>query len=344
MRRSAILLMMAFCIATVLHLVFGVLPASSETLSNGQNFEGTPKISFEETEYDFGKLSARETVKHTFRFRNEGDAALLIHEIKTTCGCTGTLLSKDEILPGEEGEIEVTFKPGPSGGQKKRAIYVHSNDPQHPKIAIYITANIVVPVEVRPRSLNWPIDRKTPSTRTVKLLYQPNLKIEIVDLTLSSPAFKATSRATNEGGAPSYEINIRYDGALPVGNFKDQLNIVTDNSEYPQLQVAIRGKVMGAVRLSPDVITLGVIDGDQLPSRVIRIYAQGEDNFEIASVESTSPLLSTELIRDEESNGYKLKVALTEMPPQGEFFEKLLIKTNNPAANPLEVPVYAYVR
>lgn len=318
--------------------------AADETAPVADKSAKGPILVFSETEHDFGEVEQKQSVKHTFKFKNEGDALLVIDKVKATCGCTGTLLSKDEIQPGEEGEIEVTFKTGMSSGKKKKQIYVQSNDPSQPAAKLQIMANIVVPLEMRPRSVHWLADKDQPSTRTVELRYQPDLNIKILKVESSSPAFTVTVRPKNEGDTHGYEIEIRCDGNLPVGNFSEMITVTTDNPEYRTQKVAISGRIMGLIRVVPNSITLGVVKDDLLPSRTVRVFAKDHEDFEITEVKSTSPLIATELTKNEAANTYELKVRLTAKPPRGGFSERLYIKTNTEAETPVEVAVYAYVQ
>ncbi|MBI4830462.1 MAG: DUF1573 domain-containing protein [Candidatus Lindowbacteria bacterium] len=305
----------------------------------------SPRIVFDATEHDFGSLTAGQVVKHTFRFRNEGDATLIIGEVKSTCGCTGTLLSKNEIPPGEYGDIEVTFTSGNSSGQKKKAIYVPSNDPQQPKVEIYIIAKVVVPVELRPMSLYWLSEKGQPSARIVELLHEPDVKLSVTKLELASPAFKASVQPKKSADTRGYDIVIKYDGTLPVGEHKETLTILTDNPNYSKLDVQIRCRVLGAVKTVPDVVALGVIkDGALPPVRTVRVYSTGQKSFEITEVKSSNPLLKVEFSKETIPNSYQVKVSLVAKPPVGAFSEKLLIQTNDPEQRSLQIPVYAHVR
>lgn len=330
--------------ATALIVVLNDAPAFSDQTAGEGAKKGTPGIVFEETEHDFGVVGQQQTVKHHFKFRNEGDATLVIENIKTTCGCTGTLLSKEELPPGGEGDIEVSFHSGLSGGKKKKAILVYSNDPRRAETRLYITAKVVVPVELKPRMLYWVAERNKKSARTVQLLYKPDIGLNIEDLKLSSPAFSASAQPRTDAEFPGYDIKLTYKGELPIGNFKETLTIVTDNAQYAKLEVGLRGKVVGSVRVVPDTVSLGVVRDDALPKRTVRVFATDEENFEITEVESTNPLISVTFTNEAAKNSYVVKVVLTAKPPLGAFSGKLLIKTNDPDENPIEVPVYAYVR
>ena len=50
--------------------------------------EGTPKIQFGQTVYDFGKTSQVASVSGVFKFKNVGDGILKIEPPKPSCGCT----------------------------------------------------------------------------------------------------------------------------------------------------------------------------------------------------------------------------------------------------------------
>ncbi len=90
-------------------------PVSTEVIENEASAtnpdakNGEPKFQFAEEEWDFGTLVDGEKVSHTFRFKNIGNADLVISSASASCGCTVPKHTKKPIPPGESGEIEVTF-------------------------------------------------------------------------------------------------------------------------------------------------------------------------------------------------------------------------------------------
>ena len=102
-------------------------PSSADGVKSGSN---TPAIRFETTEYDFGKVLQGEQVSHTFKFKNVGDAPLIISSIEKTCGCTTPDFSSKPIKPGESGKITVTYdSKGHKGFQNKRLIVKANTNP-----------------------------------------------------------------------------------------------------------------------------------------------------------------------------------------------------------------------
>lgn len=88
-----------------------------------------PVIQFETTSVDLGTFSQDHPVQTAeVKFRNVGDAKLVINSVSTSCGCTVADYPKDFISPGGEGKIVITYDgshkfPGPF----QRLVRVFSN-------------------------------------------------------------------------------------------------------------------------------------------------------------------------------------------------------------------------
>jgi len=65
-----------------------------------------------ESTYDFGTIKEADgPVTHTFKVKNEGEAALVITRVTASCGCTTPEYPKEPIAPGKTGDIKVTYNP-----------------------------------------------------------------------------------------------------------------------------------------------------------------------------------------------------------------------------------------
>ena len=98
--------------------------------AEGTNVSNVPAIEFEKTEHDFGKILQGEQVSYTFKFKNVGNAPLIISSIEKTCGCTTPNYSKEPIKPGENGKITITYdSKGHKGFQNKRLVVKTNTNP-----------------------------------------------------------------------------------------------------------------------------------------------------------------------------------------------------------------------
>lgn len=101
-----------------------------------------PTISISEEEWDFGKIKEDESPVHIFIIKNIGKEELIISRARASCGCTATMLSSDNIKPGQSAELQVTFNPTGFNGIVKKDVTIESNDPQLPKTKVTIIAEV----------------------------------------------------------------------------------------------------------------------------------------------------------------------------------------------------------
>ena len=84
-------------------------------------------ISFDKTEYDFGKILQGEVVSYTFHFTNTGNVPLIITNVDKSCGCTASDYPRDPIAPGKGGEIKITYDSKGHFGFQTKTVTVISN-------------------------------------------------------------------------------------------------------------------------------------------------------------------------------------------------------------------------
>lgn len=98
-------------------------------------------IEWKITEHDFGKIPQNKEVTHEFTFKNPGMIALIINDVKSSCGCTVPEYPKAPIPPGGEGKIKVVFD-AKSSGHFSKTITVYSNT-QEKETKLYIKGEVV---------------------------------------------------------------------------------------------------------------------------------------------------------------------------------------------------------
>jgi len=85
----------------------------------------TPSVTFRRDFHDFGSISEKNgVVSHEFIFRNNGNNPISIHSVETTCGCTATEWTRQEVPTGKEGKIKVVYDPKGRPGYFSKSIVV----------------------------------------------------------------------------------------------------------------------------------------------------------------------------------------------------------------------------
>jgi len=104
-----------------------------------------PHITFKEKVYDFGKAPQRQTVEHEFVFTNTGKSDLVIHKVRSSCGCTVVSPKEKVIKPGQSSSIKAIFHTGAYKGRQSKTITVITNDPSSPSTLLRITGEVYPP-------------------------------------------------------------------------------------------------------------------------------------------------------------------------------------------------------
>lgn len=87
---------------------------------NAQEFK------FEKELINYGKVTKGSNGERIFTFTNTGDAPLIIKRVQSSCGCTIPKKPEKPIMPGEKGEIKVSYDTNRVGGFSK-TITIYSN-------------------------------------------------------------------------------------------------------------------------------------------------------------------------------------------------------------------------
>lgn len=112
--------------------------------SNGLN---APKIELNTKYFDLGDIDPSEGKRvETFFVKNAGKMPLNILSVSTSCGCTEAEVESEEILPGEQSKLTVTYDPSVHPdlvGKIERVVYIKSNDPLQEEIELELIGNVL---------------------------------------------------------------------------------------------------------------------------------------------------------------------------------------------------------
>ena len=89
------------------------------------------EFKFEQETIDYGKVIKGSEKSRVFKFTNIGNEPLIIERIQSSCGCTVPEKPEEPILPGEKGEIKVSYDTNRVGGFSKMiSIYSNAKNPR----------------------------------------------------------------------------------------------------------------------------------------------------------------------------------------------------------------------
>jgi rhodanese-related sulfurtransferase len=107
---------------------------------------GAPSLAVSELVYNFGVVVEGEDVVRDFVLSNVGDEELVILGVYPTCGCTTTALGKNQLAPREDVRLGVRLSTVGDGGRTvEKQIAIETNDPDKPRIVLYLRGTVVKP-------------------------------------------------------------------------------------------------------------------------------------------------------------------------------------------------------
>src|SRR5699024_5938762 len=98
---------------------------SSDTLASEAATGG--KIEFDEPIFDFGQVKEGEVVEQIYSYTNTGTAPVILSQVSASCGCTTPSYTQTPVLPGQSGEIKVSFDSDGQVGKQQKIVTIASN-------------------------------------------------------------------------------------------------------------------------------------------------------------------------------------------------------------------------
>ena len=286
-----------------------MITEARRVLQKAQATEVTPRITFEETVYDFGEVSSSRKYTGQFKFTNTGSGVLKITEVKKCCGAVVTL-DKEELTPGESSTLKVEYSSGRRAGTVAKQLRVFSNDETNPEVILTIKARVVIRVDHQPQRIDLLPNKENAGC--------PKITISSLDKQpFSITAFQSTGQTITADVDPSVEatkfvLEPRVD---PEKHQKHSGGLVTISLTHPELDsVNIRFTTKQRFQLTPAGVILLNPEPQEPNINKVSIVSNYDEDFEIESTSSEKGIAKV-LSQRAIAGGYKLEVEITPPPP-----------------------------
>lgn len=207
---------------------------------------GAPRLEVSSPEFDFGQVYAGEQVEHLFQLSNQGDAALVIDRVRSSCGCTAALLSESTLAPGESAELKVHFDSTRFSHAVVKTVYLYSNDPQQPVVQLSLRGIVQPEITVVPRELDLNDLRPDVVREEVVIIENHGTRtLHYSSVTTTAAEVSATLDKSELGVGEQTTLRVR----LTPGGGRDRLNayiILTCARSNCDLRVPVFGRVLAA--------------------------------------------------------------------------------------------------
>jgi len=146
----------------------------------------------------------KEAVGH-FKYQNAGSQPVRFKSVHTSCGCTVAQSQKDEVPPGEKGEITATFKIGDRTGTQVKTVTVQTDDPINATTVLTLKAVIPQQLEINPTFVFWG-QGEALKPKSIVVRASKDFPVKQLRVTSSSPDFQTKVEQTGNG---QFKIDIQ---------------------------------------------------------------------------------------------------------------------------------------
>ena len=273
-----------------------------------------PKLSLEKTTHDFGEVGPGTARTVQFKFKNAGDAPLIISQVKTCCGVRARgVKNGQKYAPGQGGTLELDCTFGTTPGAMTRNIYLHTNDPNQKVTTLTFKAKIVRRIECKPDRLRLFLNQENAGCGDLTLT---SLDGRLFSITrIRSTANAITADIDPAVKATEFVLKLQADMQKLERNLRGQISIDLTHPEGKNVRVLY--DVLPDFTINQPRYTLFGLKADQPVQRVIWIISNYRSEFEIESTKSQNGTVKV-LEQKKVGNRYQLTVEITPPAAEGE--------------------------
>src|SRR5436305_10271392 len=133
-----------------------------------------------------------------FKYQNAGKTPIHFKSVHASCGCTAAQSQKDQVGPGENGEITATFNIGDRTGTQIKTVTVETDEAPNQRTVLTLKAIIPQQLEISPTFVFWKQGEK-PDPKQISVKVGKDFTVKHIKVTSSTPNFQTKIEDTGKG-------------------------------------------------------------------------------------------------------------------------------------------------
>src|SRR2546425_3909723 len=156
------------------------------------------ELKWEQTSVELHPTPADKQAVGHFKYQNTGKTPVHFKSVHASCGCTTAQTQKDEVPPGEKGEITATFNIGDRTGTQVKTVTVETDDAAKPSTVLTLRTIIPQQLEITPTFVFWKQGEK-PDPKVITVKVGKEFTVNHIKVTSSSPDYQTKVEETGKG-------------------------------------------------------------------------------------------------------------------------------------------------
>jgi hypothetical protein len=294
--------------------------------------------------HDFGTVARGAKAEFEFELSNIYLEDVHIASVRSSCGCTTPRIKTPLLKTYEKGAIIASINTPTFLGQRGATVTVTFDRPYYAEVQLHVSVYIRSDVLVEPGSIQLgSVEQGAAVENRVAVNYTGGRSDwRILQVKSASPLLKADVVETSRrGGQVSYELVARLSPDAPAGYVNDHLLLVTNDQQATQIPVAVEGRVLAPVTISPASLFMGVVQPGQKVTK--QLVVKGSRPFRILSISCDDKSFEFSASAEEAPKPLHIvPVTFVAGPDAGKVTKTIYIATDLGGAKP-ELSAYAVI-
>jgi hypothetical protein len=314
-----------------------------------------PRAVVREDHHDFGRVFHGQEVVHTYEIENQGDAPLLLQDVRSTCGCAVGRITSRSIPPQGKSRLDVAFDSTNYPGVQNKSVTVITNDPQRASVSLSFRAEVVRVFGLEPALFEFEsVAPESTVVRCLEIFTLDESPFQILKATAADP-FLEVSWASSSARPGAQTVTATWIPGAPAGWYSKYITLSLDHEIRKELQIPIRGRAASGVTFDPPYrLNFGKVKAGEAAQLSVEILNHDADHvLQVESVDwqvlskprVTDPRALLKVLQEtvEAGRRYRVLVELSPEIPPHHFRARLEIVTNNSEQPKQNITVQAFV-
>jgi hypothetical protein len=270
--------------------------------ASGASAQNWAEKMFEVTNHDFGTVARGSKSDFSFKLKNIYKETVHIAGVRSSCGCTTPTITRDTVGSLETSEILASLNTKTFLGNKSATLTVTFDQPFVAEVQLRVQGNIRGDVVFTPGVVQLgSVAQGSSCEQRVSVSYAGRADWSILDVQSTNAHFEVEmDEISRGGGRVAYNLLVRLKDDAPSGYLNDELVLVTNDSNAQRIPLAVEGRVVSDLTITPASLYLGELAKGQSvtkklvvrSSRPFRILDMGCDDasFNFETSEDAKPI------------------------------------------------------
>lgn len=314
-------------------------------LARGAGAADWTDSAFPDRSHDFGTVARGSKIRHSFRVVNSTPNEIHIESWRVKCGCTDVRIGAREIPPGTQTVVEAVIDTTKFEGYKASGLVLVIDRPTRVEIDLNLTCFIRGDLVLTPGQVDFGIVNRSTKPRVELTLTYAGGRADwaISEMGTISDHIVAELReqGRSAGGQVNYLLTATLKPSAPIGFFKDEITLKTNDPESRNIPVSVSGVIQSNVTVTPSVVNLGRIRAGESAQKTIIV--RSSQPFKVVGLRASKPEVTLGTPPDQSRAMHSFAFSFKAPSTPGPFNATIEVETDIKDEPPARLTAFATV-